>query len=178
MFVCNVKMNSSVIKKIGIISIALIIVIVFILVGFKFFRAASVVQVKDEFDNSKLEINSNNYTDILKDSHDNIDKYIGKTVKFKGFVYRLYDFNDNQFVLAREMIISSDNHAVVVGFLSECGDISKFQDGSWVEAEGVIEKGYYHGDIPIIKVKNIKETTIPKNEYVYPPNSNYISSEI
>ena len=177
MFVCNVKMNSSVIKKIGIISIALIIVIVFILVGFKFFKAASVVRVKDEFDNSKLEVNSSNYTNILKDSHDNIDKYVGKKIKFTGFVYRLYDFNENQFVLGREMIISSDNHAVVVGFLSNCDDACNFKDGAWVEVEGVIEKSNYHGDIPIIKVQSMKETTIPKDEFVYPPDDSYITSE-
>ena len=177
MFVCNVKMNKDVIKKIGIVSIGLIIIIVFILVGIRFYSAASRVTVKDEFDNSKLEINSNNYTDILKDAHDNIDKYVGKTIKFRGFVYRLYDFNENQFVLAREMIISSDNHAVVVGFLSECDEICNYQDGSWVETEGVIEKGFYHGDIPIIKVKKITKTTVPNDEFVYPPDGSYITSE-
>lgn len=178
MFVCNVKLNSNVVKKIAIISICLIISIVFILVGFRFYNAASKVTVKDEFDNSKLEVNNSNYTSILKDSHDNIDKYVGKKIKFTGFVYRLYDFNENQFVLAREMIISSDNHAVVVGFLSNCDEACNFKDGAWVEAEGVIEKGYYHGDIPIIKVESLKETTAPKDEYVYPPDGSYVSSEI
>lgn len=178
MFVCNVKMNSSVLKKIGIISIGLIIAIVFILVGFRFYKAASRVTVRDEFDNSKLEINSANYTDILKDSHDNIDKYVGKKIKFTGFVYRLYDFNENQFVLAREMIISSNNHAVVVGFLSICDNACNFKDGTWVEAEGVIEKGYYHGDIPVIKVNNLKETNVPKDEFVYPPDDSFVDSEI
>ena len=178
MFVCNVKMNSSVLKKVGIISIGLIIAIVFILVGFRFYKAASRVTVQDEFDNSKLEINSANYTDILKDSHDNIDKYVGKKIKFTGFVYRLYDFNENQFVLAREMLISSDNHAVVVGFLSICDDACNFKNGTWVEAEGVIEKGFYHGDIPVIKVDCLKETNVPNDEFVYPPDDSFVDSEI
>ena len=178
MFICNIKINNSFIKKIGITSIGVIIAIVFIVVGFRFYKAASRVSVNDEFDNSKLEITSNNYTDILKDSHENIDKYVGKKIKFSGFVYRLYDFNDNQFVLAREMIISSDNHAVVVGFLSECANSNNFKDGAWVEAEGVIEKGNYHGDIPVIKVENIRETSVPKDEYVYPPDDSYVKSEI
>lgn len=178
MFVCNVKMNRSIIKKVGIVSIGVIVAIVFILVGFRFFNAASRVTVKDEVDTSKLEVNCNNYTDILKDSHENIDKYVGKKIKFTGFVYRLYDFSENQFVLAREMIISSDNHAVVVGFLSECDEACNFKDGAWVEAEGAIEKGFYHGDIPVIKVKSMKETNVPKDEFVYPPDNSYVSSEI
>lgn len=178
MFVCNVKINNSLIKKIGIFSIGFVVAIVFIVVGIRFYNAASRVTVNDQFDSSKLEITSSNYTDILKDSHENIDKYVGKKIKFSGFVYRLYDFNDNQFVLAREMIISSDNHAVVVGFLSECDNSNSFKDGAWVEAEGVIEKGNYHGDIPIIKVENIHEISVPKDEFVYPPDDSYIKSEI
>lgn len=157
---------------------ALVIIAVFIIVGFRFYNATSKVIIRDTFDSSKLEINSNNYTSILKDSHENIEKYVGKEVRFTGFVYRLYDFNDNQFVLAREMIISSDNHAVVVGFLSEYDDINQFKDGCWIEANGVIEKGYYHGDIPVIKIRSIREVNVPKDEFVYPPDDSYVNSEI
>ena len=178
MFVCNVKLNNNVVKKVGIISIALIVTLVFIIVCIRFYKSASRFTVKDSVDNSRLEVNSNNYTSILKDSHDNVDKYVGKKIKFTGFVYRIYDFNEKQFVLAREMIISSDYHAVVVGFLSECDDICKFKDGAWVEIEGVIEKGYYHGNIPVIKVENIKECNVPRDEFVFPPDNSYISSEI
>ncbi len=177
MFVCNVKISSGWFKKIGITIVVLILVLVFIVVGYKFYDSTSKVKVNDEVDTSYVEINANNYTDILKDSHENIDKYIGKEVKFTGFVYRLFDFNETQFVLARQMIISSDNQAVVVGFLSECDNAKDFIDGAWVEAEGIIEKGNYHGDIPVIKIKNIKETTVPKDEYVYPPSDSYINSE-
>ena len=178
MFICNIKVNNSLIKKLGITLISLIVLIVFIVVGFKFYNAVSAVKVKDKIDNSNLDVTSSNYTSILKDSHENIDKYVGKKIKFTGFVYRLYDFSTNQFVLAREMIISSDNHAVVVGFLSESNDSCNYKDGTWVEAEGVIEKGFYHGDIPVIKVKNLKEVSVPSDEYVCPPDGSYISSEI
>ncbi len=178
MFVCNIKMRSGFVKKLGIAIIALIMAIVFIVVGFKFYNATSRVTIKDGVDTSKLEVNCNNYTNILKDSHENIDKYVGKEIKFTGFVYRLFDFNENQFVLAREMIISSENHAVVVGFLSECDTVRDFKDGAWVEVEGVITKGNYHGDIPVIKIKSIKETNVPKDEFVFPPDDSYINSEI
>ncbi len=178
MFIYNVKINNGILKKIAIVGVVIVLIIVFFIVGLRFYNATSKVVVKDEFDNSKLEVNSNNYTSILKDSHDNIDKYIGKKIKFTGFVYRLYDFNDNQFVLAREMIISPDNYAVVVGFLSECSNANSFRNGAWVEAEGIIKKGNYHGDIPIIQIENIKETNVPSDEYVYPPDNSYVSSEI
>lgn len=178
MFICNVSLKNNSLKKVGITFIALLVILVFITVGLKFYKAVSTVTVKDSVDNSVLEINTLNYTSILKDAHENIDKYVGKKVKFIGFVYRLYDFNENQFVLAREMIMDDSKHAVVVGFLSECNIANQFKMGSWVEIEGVIEKGNYHGDIPIIKIKDIKETSVPSDEYVYPPDGSYVNSEI
>lgn len=180
MFVCNFKLDKKVIKYIVITLIVLIMVGVFIIVGYRFVKSISKVTVNDEtnYNNEFIEINSNNYTDILKDSHDNIDKYVGKKIKFVGFVYRLYDFSENQFVLGREMVISSNNQVVVVGFLCESNMISNFKERSWVEIEGVIVKGDYHGDMPIVNVTNIHEVDTPCDELVYPPSDTYISTEL
>lgn len=134
-------------------------------------------QTVDECKIGALErINASNYTNILKDSHENINEYVGKRIKFSGFIYRLYDFNENQFVLGRNMIISSDYQAVVVGFLCELNNNIKYKDGTWVEIEGIIEKGEYHGEIPIVKITAIKEIKVPNEEYVYPPDETYIQT--
>ena len=39
---------------------------------------------------------------------------------------------------------------------------------------GEIYKGNYHGDMPIIKVIDIKQCDKPNEEVVYPPDENYI----
>lgn len=39
---------------------------------------------------------------------------------------------------------------------------------------GKITKGYYHVDIPIIKVDNIEKVNKPQNPLVYPPDDFYI----
>ncbi len=174
MFVCNFKFNRKLTIKIAIAFLVIIFCIIFGVVGKKFYDSVSTFKVKDEIKTDYLDVNSNNYSDILKDSHENIDKYVGKKIKFVGFVYRLYDFNENQFVLAREMIISSDNQAVVVGFLCDCNDVKNMENGAWVEAEGVIEKGNYHGDLPVVKVTCLKKVSAPNDEYVYPPSGSYI----
>ena len=174
MFVCNFKFNRKLFIKISIVFLALFICIIFFAVWKRFYNRLSTFKVTDTVPSDYLEINSNNYADVLKDSHENIDKYVGKKVKFVGFVYRLYDFNDNQFVLAREMIISSDNHAVVVGFLCNCNEAKSFNDACWVEVDGIIEKGNYHGDLPVIKVNSVKQVSVPDDEYVFPPSGNYI----
>ena len=81
---------------------------------------------------------------------------------------------DNQFVLARDMIVSSNSQSVVVGFLCEYDNAKDFADNSWVQVTGEIFKGDYHGDMPIIKITNIERTEKPSEEYVYPPDDSYI----
>lgn len=72
------------------------------------------------------------------------------------------------------MIISSDFKFVVVGFLCNFENASKFANNTWVNVTGEIQKGDYHGDIPVIKVLDITSTEKPTEEYVYPPDDSYI----
>lgn len=120
------------------------------------------------------EINSNNYTNVLNAVHNDIDTYVGQKISFSGYVYRVYDLTENQFVLARDMVVSSDFQTVVVGFLCSSNNASSFKDGTWVNISGKITKGYYHGDIPIIEIESIEEIAKPKDTFVYPPDEFYI----
>ena len=74
------------------------------------------------------------------------------------------------------MIVSSDFQTVVVGFLCECNDAKTYKDNEWVELEGEIVKGDYHGDMPIIKVTYINRIDIPNEEIVYPPDSSFVQT--
>ena len=72
---------------------------------------------KDDISNNKinnkiLEINSNNFTTFLKNCNENIDSYVGKSVHISGFVYRLSDFAQNQFVVARLMPIHYESASI------------------------------------------------------------------
>lgn len=121
------------------------------------------------------EISAKNYTNILKTVHENINDYIGKKICFTGYVYRVLDLQENQFVLARDMIINSSSQTVVVGFLCEYDNAKDFTDNTWVKIIGEIYKGNYHGDMPIIKITNIQSVDKPsQEEYVYPPDDSYI----
>ena len=84
------------------------------------------------------------------------------------------DFNKNQFVVARDMRFNENSEALVVGFLCESKEAKNFKDNSWVEIEGKITKGNYHGEIPIIKITSIKNSAKPNDEFVYPPDENFI----
>ena len=177
MFIYNVKINGGIVLKIIIIVLSIFMLIVFGISVYRIFFSSGKFEVNDRFVGHEItEIQPENYTNILQAVHDDIDSYVGIKIKFVGYVYRVIDFEENQFVLARDMLINEEQtQSVVVGFLSEYKDSDRFKDGEWVEVEGIIEKGRYHNKvIPIIKVTEIKSTTVPENPFVMPPSDTYI----
>lgn len=176
MFIFNIKINKSKLFKIFFISSVILLLIIICIVIYKVFSGADRISKVDTcIQTGVLKIPATNYTNILKNAHENIDSYIGKKINFIGYVYRVYDLNDNQFILARDMIINSKNQTVVVGFLCECDTAKNFENNTWVEITGEITKGNYHGDMPIVKISEIKKIDKPtSDEYVYPPDENYI----
>ena len=177
MFVYNVKVNGSKIFKIFFTAVVALVTCILCFVVFRIFSGA-------DSNNSNLsgcvkqngiyQISPSNYTNVLKAVHDDIDSYVGTKICFTGYVYRLFDFSNTQFVLARDMVISSDFQTVVVGFLCEAKNASSFSDNTWIELTGKITKGNYHGDMPIIEVTDIKNCDKPNEELVYPPDETYI----
>lgn len=181
MFVFNVKVNGSKIFKIFFTFVIIAMIIILGIVFYKIFSGSNKsFSVSDNIDGSGIcKISASNYTNVLKTVHENLDNYVGKKINFTGYIYRVSDLQDNQFVLARNMIINSNSQSVVVGFLCQCDTAKDFEDDTWVEITGEIIKGSYHGDMPIVNISEIKKVDTPKEEYVYPPDESYIpTSEI
>lgn len=176
MFVFNVKVNGIKLFKTFIISSVILLLIIIYIVIFRIINGA-----KNNPNNSSCLpqnkvniISTSNYTNVLKAVHENIDDYVGVQINFTGYIYRVLDLKENQFVLARDMIVSSDFQSVIVGFLCEYENAREFKDNTWIEITGEIYKGSYHGDMPIVRITKINEVTKPNDEYVYPPNETYI----
>ena len=178
MYIRNIKLNGKLIFKIVFFILIILVFLMFIVGVNKIFDKENEKEQMfqaDKLANNKVNvIQACNYTNVLKTVHDNVEDYVGQKIEFTGFVYRLNDFKDNQFVLGRQMIISSDMQAVVVGFLCDLNGADKYADGCWVKIRGTITKGDYHGDIPVLEIEYIKECKVPNDEYVYPPDKNYI----
>lgn len=173
MFIYNIKLGGSKLFKFMFIFIFAFVVGLCAFIGYKIFTSSINVNdniYQDEFN----ELTNKNYSTILKAIHDDVDSYIGTKIKFSGFVYRVYDLDTEQFVLGRNMIISSDFQTVVIGFLCHYNNAINLKDNTWVEVEGTITKGEYHGDMPILEVTSLKQIEKPNDEYVYPPDENYI----
>ena len=177
MFICNLKVNGGLALKIIIVILSIFMLMVFGISIYKIFFTSGKFVVKDNIIAKDItEIQTDNYTNILKAVHDDPDSYIGMKVNFTGYIYRVIDFKNEQFVIARDMFINeSKTQSVVVGFLCEYKDASKFLNGTWVNITGTIEMGKYHNEqIPFIKVIELKKTSEPDNSFVMPPSNDYV----
>ena len=162
MFVINFKLNF---KKILImcltISVVAAILIEFVTSGSNLESTATIRQDDSKYD---YILTDENYIQILKEVHENIQGSVNKTVKMSGFVFRMDDFKDNIFVCGRNTIVNAED--TVAGFLCESADASKLNDSEWIEITGVIKEGTYNSAMPIIKVGSIKKITAPANTFV------------
>ena len=97
-------------------------------------------------------------------------------IKITGYVYRLIDFKEEQFVIARDMLINEEKtQKLVVGFLCEYKKANEFEDGQWITLIGEIQKEKYHEqEIPILNVLEIQKTDKPEDEFVSAPDDTYI----
>ena len=174
MFVYNVKINGSKSFKLIFFIMVLILLCILGLVMFRIFKGPETSESTCLPNSDICKISASNYTNVLKAVHENIDDYVGTKINFTGYVYRVSNLKENQFILARDMLISSNFQSVIVGFLCECDKAKDFANDTWIEITGEIYKGEYNGPMPIVKITNIKQTNRPNNEYVYPPDDSYI----
>ena len=170
MFVYNLKLSVSRLFKFVITFLVIIAIIITGIAIYKtFISNISHGSIADVY-----EIDPSNYTNILKAVHDDLDTYIGQKIRFSGYVYRVYDLSDNEFILARDMIINSDNDTLIVGFLCTHENAKDFEDGTWVSIVGELKSGYYHGEVPIVDLMQIERIEKPADSNVYPPDDFYI----
>jgi putative membrane protein len=137
---------------------------------------SDVIKLTDTIDTNKVfEITPENYTNILQAVTNDIDSYVGCKIHFTGYVYRLIDFDENEFVLARDMLINENtSQSLIVGFLCTYDTAYEFKDDTWVDIKGTIVKGDYYGDIAQIQVESMTQCDEPENKYVSVPDDTYI----
>lgn len=182
MFFYNLRLNGPRLVKFMFIVMLIIILIIFSIgIYHIFFKKAArtesdVITLTDTIKTDEVfEITEDNYTNILQAVTNDIDSYIGCKIHFTGYVYRLIDFDDDQFVLARDMLVNeSTSQSLVVGFLCTYDTAYEFKDDTWVDITGTIVKGDYYGDIAQIEVTNMFECDEPENKYVSVPDDTYI----
>ena len=184
MIVYNLKINKNAILKFILILMGIICLTIGILSLVNILRSTNKKSETFITDDSCMPLSDvaiikpENYTNILKEVHEDINTYIGQKISFDGYIYKLDNFGPTQFVLARDMDIGN-NQTLVVGFLCESENVKDFEEYSWITISGEITKGYYNdSEIPIIKVYEINSSEKPTCSSVPMPDNEYIPTSV
>ncbi|MDN3019470.1 TIGR03943 family protein [Paenibacillus sp. BSR1-1] len=114
-----------------------------------------------------INIEDNQYVNIMNIIQDNLNAMIGKTVTTKGFVYREKEFMQNQIIVARFGITCCVADASVYGMMAK-GDVATLPKDKWVQVTGRIEQTQFNGEtIPVIKIVQLSKITAPQQPYVF-----------
>jgi putative membrane protein len=129
-------------------------------------------QLKQQLEHSStIEMNDTTFSTYYDEIQMDLEKFKGREVKLKGFVYKEDGLEQNQLVIARFMITHCVADAGIIGFISELPEASSIVVNTWIEAEGTMDTTTYNGtEIPIIKITNWKKINEPKVPYLYPVN--------
>lgn len=126
-------------------------------------------QMKQLNHSSFIEMNNEVFEPYFGQINEEPEKYIGKTIKMQGFVYKEEDFQPNQLVLTRFLITHCIADASSIGFLTEFNEAYSLEQDTWLDVEGTLEMTVYNGsEMPTLKITSWKVIKEPKEPYVYP----------
>ena len=104
------------------------------------------------------------YQDINRD----MEKYEGKTLKFKGQVFRMKEFAKDEIVPARYAMVCCTADLQPCGILSRGAGVAKYRDNDWVWVTGKIKIENYQGQVmPVCSVSKIEPAEKAEAVYIY-----------
>lgn len=104
------------------------------------------------------------------DASEHPDKYVGKTMVFKGQVYRNRTFPSNAFVPSREAMTCCADDISKIGFICHYPEASKWEINDWVKVTAKVRTEYSKRDqgvFPILEAIKVEKAEPPKEELVY-----------
>ncbi len=119
--------------------------------------------------NSPVIITKDNYYQIYNSIYDNIDKYTGRNIQVSGYIYRENGYENDQFVLAQDLMWCCAADIAVIGFFCEYNNASEFETGFWYELSGRIEKSLYP-DHDTGRKRELPSICIDKYRKINPPD--------
>ena len=116
-----------------------------------------------------IELDNTGYGIWYLDSLDHLERYIGKTIKFKAMVLIPEGFQKNYFVPGRMAMTCCADDMAFLGFACEYEGASALKQKEWVEVTASISKEYwedYKGEGPILHAISVVKTKAPKDEII------------
>lgn len=116
-----------------------------------------------------IELDNQGYGIWYIDSLDNVDRYVGKTVKFTGMVLKPEEFPKGYFIPGRMAMTCCAEDMAFLGFACEYKDADRLSDRQWVKVTAKVSKEYfvdYEGEGPVLKAINVELTNKPKDDII------------
>ncbi|MCF6136353.1 TIGR03943 family putative permease subunit [Pseudalkalibacillus berkeleyi] len=127
------------------------------------------LEIADKYeDKERIKITDDNYADLVDSITIFLDRFEGKEIEVKGFVYRENGMEQNQLVVARFLMSCCSADTSVIGMMATGSDLDQIDDDSWVKVTGTISHTTYEENrIPLIEVKEVDKIKKPDTPYVY-----------
>lgn len=121
-------------------------------------------------ENDCINVNDENFTAWLSELYTNLAALEGKKITISGIVWKDSElFAQNEFALARMMMICCAADMQPIGILAQWHEAAQLQEGAWVQLHGTVsKKAYEDTDEPLIICSAVKVVPRPTREYVYP----------
>lgn len=116
-----------------------------------------------------IDLDNNGYGIWYLDSLDHLERYEGKTIRFKGMVLIPEGFPKGYFVPGRMAMTCCADDMAFLGFACEYAGANSLKQKEWVEVTATISKEYwedYQGEGPILHATNVVKTKAPKEEII------------
>jgi putative membrane protein len=120
--------------------------------------------------NGTVEVSDDQFYPWLCELYAHMDRYEGKVITIKGFVYRdSSSMASDEFVPARMLMYCCAADLVPCGILCRYDKASELKDGAWVTVTGKIHVETDQDQRqPVVTVTGTAPAREPQEEYVYP----------
>ncbi len=117
-----------------------------------------------------IEIEDVDYGIWYIDMMDHLERYVGKTVKFKGQVLKSRNLDAGFFVPARKAMTCCADDTQFIGYICKNPNAKRIRMGTWVEVTAEVRKEYqnlYQEEGPVLYATKIEPVEKPEQELVY-----------
>jgi TIGR03943 family protein len=96
-------------------------------------------------------------------------RFVGKTVEIRGFVYREEGMGTDRFAVGRFAMNCCSADSMPYGLLTEWPEAYRLHPDQWVRVSGKLTTADFNGDeVLLLQAETVEEIEAPESPYVYP----------
>ncbi|MVB09394.1 hypothetical protein CAFE_00420 [Caprobacter fermentans] len=131
-------------------------------------EASSAPSLPKEDGSGVITVQDEQFARWYQDINQDMDKYNGKTLKFKGQVFRMKEFAKNEIVPVRYAMVCCTADLQPCGILCRGDGVLKYKENEWVWVTGKIKiENYMNQRMPVCYITKIEKAEKAQKAYIY-----------